>query len=168
MLPVFSSIRAKAQMSVTMNGLLVGLDRCAENLQRFCRPVAFYNDGYAHELSLAGSSFLFRHRGRHLLLCCRHQMTNHERQPNELVIIVETGKGGHVALTPNEVSQAITELPPHQLAELQRFFQEYKAFEGKVTEVDEFYNQARAVSVIREAIEHYKRRLAERGRESIA
>jgi inorganic pyrophosphatase len=63
--------------------------------------------------------------------------------------------------------QATTELPPHLLAELRRFFQEYKALEGKVVEVDELYNQARAVSVIRESIAHYDKRLAERGRESI-
>ena len=64
--------------------------------------------------------------------------------------------------------QATTELPPHLLAELRRFFQEYKGLEGKVVEVDELYNQARAVAVIRDSIAHYQRRLAERGRESIA
>ncbi|HTJ80439.1 MAG TPA: inorganic diphosphatase [Polyangiaceae bacterium] len=51
--------------------------------------------------------------------------------------------------------QATTELPPHLLIELRRFFQDYKALEGKASEVDELYNQARAVRVIRESIAAY-------------
>lgn len=52
--------------------------------------------------------------------------------------------------------QASTELPPHLLRELRRFFQDYKALEDKLSEVDELYNQARAVKVIRAAIAAYK------------
>ncbi|MFO0553555.1 MAG: inorganic diphosphatase [Polyangiaceae bacterium] len=51
--------------------------------------------------------------------------------------------------------QATTELPPHLLKELRRFFEDYKALEGKFSEIDEFYNQARAVSVIRAAVQGY-------------
>ncbi len=51
--------------------------------------------------------------------------------------------------------QATTELPPHLLIELRRFFQDYKALEGKASEVDELYNQARAVRVIHESIRAY-------------
>jgi inorganic pyrophosphatase len=53
--------------------------------------------------------------------------------------------------------QATTELPPHLLKELRRFFEDYKALEGKFSEVDELYNQARAAGVIRTAIEAYER-----------
>lgn len=51
--------------------------------------------------------------------------------------------------------QATTELPPHLLKELRRFFEDYKSLEGKFSEIDELYNQARAVSVIRKAAEAY-------------
>ena len=51
--------------------------------------------------------------------------------------------------------QATTELPPHLLIELRRFFLDYKMLEGKASEVDELYNQARAVRVIRESINAY-------------
>jgi inorganic pyrophosphatase len=53
--------------------------------------------------------------------------------------------------------QATTELPPHLLKELRRFFQDYKALEGKFSEIDELYNQARAVSVIQGAVAGYKK-----------
>jgi inorganic pyrophosphatase len=53
--------------------------------------------------------------------------------------------------------QATTELPPHLLKELRRFFQDYKALEGKFSEIDELYNQARAVSVIQAAVQGYKK-----------
>ncbi len=53
--------------------------------------------------------------------------------------------------------QATTELPPHLLKELRRFFQDYKSLEDKFSEVDELYNQARAIKVIRECIAAYDR-----------
>lgn len=66
--------------------------------------------------------------------------------------------------------QATTELPPHLLIELRRFFQDYKSLEGKASEVDELYNQARAVKVIHQAIAGYKelmrKELAEAGLEA--
>ncbi|MBL9024460.1 MAG: inorganic diphosphatase [Myxococcales bacterium] len=52
--------------------------------------------------------------------------------------------------------QATTELPPHLLRELRRFFEDYKSLEGKMSEVDELYNQARAVKVIAQAAEGYR------------
>lgn len=53
--------------------------------------------------------------------------------------------------------QATTELPPHLIIELRRFFTDYKSLEGKISEIDQLYNQARAVTVIRNAIEAYKK-----------
>jgi inorganic pyrophosphatase len=53
--------------------------------------------------------------------------------------------------------QATTELPPHLLKELRRFFEDYKSLEGKLSEVDELYNQGRAVKVITQAIADYKK-----------
>ena len=59
--------------------------------------------------------------------------------------------------------QATTELPPHLLRELRRFFEDYKSLEGKFSEVDELYNQARAVSVIRASAKGYKKLMADGG-----
>lgn len=59
--------------------------------------------------------------------------------------------------------QATTELPPHLLKELRRFFQDYKSLEGKFSEVDELYNQARAVSVIQAAVQGYDKLMASKG-----
>lgn len=53
--------------------------------------------------------------------------------------------------------QATTELPPHLVKELRRFFIDYKTLEGKTTEVDELYNQARAVTTILRAVQAYKK-----------
>ena len=53
--------------------------------------------------------------------------------------------------------QATTELPPHLTKELRRFFQDYKSLEGKFSEVDELYNQARAIRVLRTAMADYEK-----------
>ena len=45
-----------------------------------------------------------------------------------------------------------TELPPHVLAEIRRFFQDYKILEKKMSQVDELYDRKRAIEVIAESI----------------
>ncbi len=50
---------------------------------------------------------------------------------------------------------AATELPPHVLRELRRFFQDYKILEEKVSEVDELYDRTGALTVIRAAMDLY-------------
>jgi inorganic pyrophosphatase len=52
---------------------------------------------------------------------------------------------------------AITELPPHVMRELDRFFRDYKALEGKRSEVGEMYGQAEALAVIQRSREAYDR-----------
>jgi inorganic pyrophosphatase len=52
------------------------------------------------------------------------------------------------------------ELPPHVTVELRRFFEDYKVLEGKKSEVDELYDRARALEVIREALAAYRSRSA--------
>jgi inorganic pyrophosphatase len=52
--------------------------------------------------------------------------------------------------------QEASELPPHVLIELRRFFQDYKALEGKFSEVDELYNKKRSIEVIRESLHAYR------------
>lgn len=52
---------------------------------------------------------------------------------------------------------AIAELPPHVIRELDRFFRDYKALEGKHSEVGELYGQAEAFAVIRRSRDAYDR-----------
>ena len=48
-------------------------------------------------------------------------------------------------------------LPPHVLAELERFFRDYKALEQKRVEVEEFYDKDVALAIIKESREAYDR-----------
>jgi inorganic pyrophosphatase len=52
------------------------------------------------------------------------------------------------------------ELPPHVVVELRRFFQDYKALEGKFSEVDELYPRERAIAVIAESMTAYREQSA--------
>ena len=52
---------------------------------------------------------------------------------------------------------AITELPPHVMRELDRFFRDYKQLEGKLSEVGEMYGKAEALAVIGRSRDAYDR-----------
>ena len=54
--------------------------------------------------------------------------------------------------------ESATELPPHVLAELQRFFKDYKLLEGSPPEVGDYYDAKHALAVIRESRAEYDRR----------
>jgi inorganic pyrophosphatase len=49
------------------------------------------------------------------------------------------------------------ELPPHRMRELKRFFEDYKALEGKEVEVDTPLGREPALAVLREAVAYYRR-----------
>ena len=51
-----------------------------------------------------------------------------------------------------------SELPPHKLAMVRRFFQEYKQLEGKIVEVDEFQSASAAYPVIESALARYDKK----------
>ncbi len=54
------------------------------------------------------------------------------------------------------------QLPAHVLAELRRFFQDYKQLEGgKPPEVADFYDRTRAIEVIREALADYQEKFGQ-------
>jgi inorganic pyrophosphatase len=53
----------------------------------------------------------------------------------------------------------ISELPPHRLRELERFFLDYKVLENKVVSVDEFRGRTDAEHVVREAARLYRERI---------
>jgi inorganic pyrophosphatase len=52
--------------------------------------------------------------------------------------------------------QSIHELPPHRLAQVKRFFEDYKALENKTVSVGGFLGPEEALLVIKEAIAFYK------------
>jgi inorganic pyrophosphatase len=51
-----------------------------------------------------------------------------------------------------------SELPPHKLAMVKRFFQDYKKLEGKVVEVDDIQPAAVAYPVIEQALARYDKK----------
>src|ERR1700684_1033283 len=51
-----------------------------------------------------------------------------------------------------------SELPPHKLAMVKRFFQDYKKLEGQIVEVDEFQSASAAYPVIESALARYDKK----------
>jgi inorganic pyrophosphatase len=78
-----------------------------------------------------------------------------------LMTMIDSGKRDHkilaVALDDPEYSgyREASELPPHRLAMLRRFFQDYKTLEGKAVEVDAMQPAAAALPVIEDALQRY-------------
>jgi inorganic pyrophosphatase len=78
-----------------------------------------------------------------------------------LMTMIDGGKRDHkilaVAIHDPEFNnfREASELPPHRLMMLRRFFQDYKQLEGKSVEVDEFQPAATALPVIEESLQRY-------------
>jgi len=78
-----------------------------------------------------------------------------------LMTMVDSGKRDHkilaVAVGDPEFNsfRDASELPPHRLSMLRRFFQDYKQLEGKSVEVDEIQEAALALPVIEESLQRY-------------
>ena len=78
-----------------------------------------------------------------------------------LMTMIDSGKRDHkilaVAVGDPEYNgfRDASELPPHRLATLRRFFQDYKQLEGKAVEVDEFQPAAFSTQIIQNALEQY-------------
>ena len=64
-----------------------------------------------------------------------------------------------IAVAKNDVSvnyiNDLSELPPHTMKEIVRFFQDYKALEGKSVEVQNLYGRTYAQNIINESIALY-------------
>jgi inorganic pyrophosphatase len=52
----------------------------------------------------------------------------------------------------------VSKLPPHHMAMIRRFFQDYKQLEGKEVEVDEILPAAKAYPIIDNALREYKKK----------
>ena len=78
-----------------------------------------------------------------------------------LMTMVDSGKKDHkilaVAMNDPEFNsfREATELPPHRLTMLRRFFQDYKMLEGKPVEVDEFEPAEKALPIIESSLQRY-------------
>jgi inorganic pyrophosphatase len=78
-----------------------------------------------------------------------------------VMTMIDGGKRDHkilaVAVDDPEYNgfQEATELPPHRLATLRRFFQDYKMLEGKAVEVDEFQPADATLPIIIDSLERY-------------
>ena len=75
--------------------------------------------------------------------------------------MIDSGKRDHKVLAVavydpeyNVIHEA-QELPPHRLAMLRRFFQDYKILEGKSVEVDDLQDSVAAHPIIMSALQRY-------------
>jgi inorganic pyrophosphatase len=79
-----------------------------------------------------------------------------------IMTMIDAGKWDHkilaVATSDPEYSniRQASELPPHRLTMLRRFFQDYKTLEGKIVEVEEFRPAEQACPVIEDALKRYR------------
>ncbi|QDU08182.1 inorganic diphosphatase [Gimesia aquarii] len=78
-----------------------------------------------------------------------------------VMTMIDSGKPDHKILAVavndpeyNPFTEA-SELPPHRLAMLRRFFQDYKMLEGKTVEVEEFQAAAAAFPIIEDSLQRY-------------
>jgi inorganic pyrophosphatase len=56
----------------------------------------------------------------------------------------------------------VSELPPHRLLEMQRFFLDYKVLEHKVVDLDQIRGRVDAEQVVRDAVRLYRERILPR------
>jgi len=52
---------------------------------------------------------------------------------------------------------SISELPPHRIKEIRRFFEDYKILENKKVIVEDFYDRDEAVRILKAAVDLYKK-----------
>jgi inorganic pyrophosphatase len=50
----------------------------------------------------------------------------------------------------------ISELPPHTIAELRNFFEDYKKLENKTVQVEEFFGKETALQILQESFDMYR------------
>lgn len=52
---------------------------------------------------------------------------------------------------------SITDLPPHRMNEVRKFFEDYKSLEGKTVEVGNVLSSEEAIKAIKNSMEHYQK-----------
>lgn len=80
-----------------------------------------------------------------------------------LMTMIDGGKKDHkiIAVATNDPEfnsyREASEMPPHRLTMLRRFFQDYKQLEGKAVEVDEIEPAKNGFPIIEDALSRYSR-----------
>lgn len=101
-----------------------------------------------------------------LILCqeAMHPLTLVQARAIGVMTMLDGGKRDHkilaVAVNDPEYNgfNEASELPPHRLALLRRFFQDYKTLEGKAVEVDEIQPAEFALPIIEDALDRYSKK----------
>jgi hypothetical protein len=81
-------LEAKQKTSVLINGVSVPINSANFSLQRFSRPLLFYNSGSPFEVSVAGTCALIRQEGENFLIATRHQLGNQDTQRDETEVCI--------------------------------------------------------------------------------
>lgn len=80
-----------------------------------------------------------------------------------LMTMIDSGKRDHkiIAIATHDPEfnsyKEASEMPPHRLQMLRRFFQDYKVLEGKEVEVDEFQPASAAFPIIEDSLARYSK-----------
>lgn len=82
MIDPFTMIHLK--MSVELGGLHWPAKEASKLLPRYCHPLLLENAMKAHQVSVAGSSFLLRYRNELLQVACFHQLLNVGRKAQDV------------------------------------------------------------------------------------
>lgn len=103
---IASFIYARLKLSIMINGISVSMENCVDALERFCKPLMFLNDDNDNPVSIFGSSLLFFHGGRNIILLTKHQLDNSRRQPQEVSLIIDAPRfvgdsSGKIAFLPD-------------------------------------------------------------------
>lgn len=101
-------------MAIPVNGVHVPFKESVKSIQRFCRPLLFYNENSDFELSFGGSCFLFRNGGRNFVLSTKHQFDNLGRDPKDLALIFKNADGTNSGLNPNEANRINIDIPENK------------------------------------------------------
>lgn len=98
-------LESRQDTSVFINGLYVPIDQVKYSLERFSRPLFFYNAGSSYEVSVAGSCFLARLAGENFLIATRHQLEAggaRREEPEVCIALYDSHVGDKpTLLTPN-------------------------------------------------------------------
>ncbi|MDX2190102.1 MAG: inorganic diphosphatase [Bacteroidota bacterium] len=78
------------------------------------------------------------------------QMIDGDEQDDKIIAVAKNDMSANYI---NDIDQ----LPPHTLVEMRRFFEDYKKAEHKQVIVENFYGKSKALEIIKDAIELYKK-----------